>query len=425
MTTARMIVGDIRDALATIPDATVDLVLTSPPFLALRSYLPAGHPSKGMEIGQEGTPAAFVDVLLDLTAEWGRVLAPHGSIAVELGDSYSGSGGSGGDYLPGGMRDRQASYQGTARTARGGPGRTVNLDRDRWASSDGRPGWPLAKSACMVPEIYRVALVYGTHPLTGEPSPAGRWRVRNTVRWCRPNPPVGALGDKYRPATSDIAIATRSRERYFDLDAVRGDPSDVKDQRPRSTNGTKQAAADPAECMTANYRARMPSNPAGAPPLDWWYLPTFAYAGAHYATWPPALCVPLIASMCPRRVYTVCGEPSRRIVRTARRSEKDDTTRRKHADGEKPAPGRQDRPPEVGWEMDRETVGWTDCGHDSWRPGRVLDPFSGSGTTLTVATGMGRDAIGIDIDERNVELARERVGMLLTDVSYAAEGVVA
>jgi DNA modification methylase len=44
----------------------------------------------------------------------------------------------------------------------------------------------------------------------------------------------------------------------------------------------------------------------------------------------------------------------------------------------------------------------------------VLDPFAGSGTTLEVATGHGRDAIGIDIDERNAELARARVGMFLT-----------
>lgn len=51
---------------------------------------------------------------------------------------------------------------------------------------------------------------------------------------------------------------------------------------------------------------------------------------------------------------------------------------------------------------------------DHWRPGLVLDPFAGSGTTLTVATGHGRDAIGIDLDERNGELAVERNGMFVT-----------
>ena len=41
------------------------------------------------------------------------------------------------------------------------------------------------------------------------------------MRWCRPNPPVGALGDKFRPATSYITVACKSAKRYFDLDAVR------------------------------------------------------------------------------------------------------------------------------------------------------------------------------------------------------------
>lgn len=49
----------------------------------------------------------------------------------------------------------------------------------------------------------------------------------------------------------------------------------------------------------------------------------------------------------------------------------------------------------------------------SYRPGLVLDPFAGSGTTLAVATGHGRDAIGIDLDARNFDLALDRVGQLV------------
>jgi hypothetical protein len=46
----------------------------------------------------------------------------------------------------------------------------------------------------------------------------------------------------------------------------------------------------------------------------------------------------------------------------------------------------------------RRTVGWSDCGHGaSWRPGRVLDPFVGTGTTLRVACEMGRQSIGVDL----------------------------
>jgi DNA modification methylase len=83
-------IGDVFERMAEIPDGSIDLIVTSPPFLALRSYLPADHPDKAKEIGSEATPAAFIDTLLALSAEWGRVLAPHGSLCVELGDTYSG-----------------------------------------------------------------------------------------------------------------------------------------------------------------------------------------------------------------------------------------------------------------------------------------------------------------------------------------------
>src|SRR5690606_34628937 len=73
------LVGDVFERMAELPDGSVDLVMTSPPFLALRSYLPADHPDKGKEIGSEATPAEFIDTLLALTAEWRRLLAPHGS----------------------------------------------------------------------------------------------------------------------------------------------------------------------------------------------------------------------------------------------------------------------------------------------------------------------------------------------------------
>ena len=77
---AKYIVADVFDGLATLETGSVDLIVTSPPFLALRSYLPADHPLKGKEIGSEATPAAFIDVMLAVTKELRRVLAPHGSI---------------------------------------------------------------------------------------------------------------------------------------------------------------------------------------------------------------------------------------------------------------------------------------------------------------------------------------------------------
>jgi hypothetical protein len=79
--------GDAR-ALP-LPDASVDLVMTSPPYFALRSYTDGGEHYQG-QIGSEPTPAEYIDSLIDCTREWMRVLKPSGSIFVNLGDSYSG-----------------------------------------------------------------------------------------------------------------------------------------------------------------------------------------------------------------------------------------------------------------------------------------------------------------------------------------------
>lgn len=398
---ARYIVGDSLDVLKKLPDDSVDLVMSSPPFLALRSYLPADHPDKDKEIGGEVDPGEFIDALLDIVEECDRVLAPHGSLCFELGDTYSGSGGAGGDYADDGLRAGQAPFTGSARQARSRSdgGRYANgysggsLGNDVTASNggfadrpkNGGPGWPLAKSLCMIPELFRVSLVYGLNPLTGRPTP--RWRARNVIRWVRPNPPVGALGDKFRPATSEMVVVCKSDKRYFDLDAVRT-PGDY--DRP-NLKGQGSRAADSNVPGQRRNMADHTCNPAGVPPLDWWSISTSGYPGAHYAVYPPELCIKPIKAMCPTKVCTVCGEPWHRGA----------------------------------W-ASKSGIDWADiiapnCDHDdlyessgNTRNGVVLDPFAGSGTTLMVALGHGRDAIGIDLDSRNADLAVERCGMWLT-----------
>ncbi len=426
---ARYIVGDVRDVLATIPDGSIDLVLTSPPFLALRSYLPADHPDKHREIGSEPDPATFLDTLLLLTAEWGRVLAPHGSICVELGDTYAGSGGAGGDYADGGLREGQEAFTGSKR--QGNP----RNDKQQMAAqgiigttsgerAKANPnGWPLPKSLCGIPHLYHLSLAYGRNLLTGEESPAGRWRVRNVVAWCRPNPPVGALGDKFRPATSYMTVATRAQKRYFDLDAVRGPGSPNTNARTAKGVESRPSSGKKAnDERTGGNRSTMPEvhGTEGAPPLDYWVIPTAPYSGSHYAVYPPALCERPIKSMVPAKVCTVCGAPSERIVELEPGA---GGLHHANSGGSQTVGGHPNGHRSQMGERRATTIGWTDCGHDSWRNGVVLDPFAGSGTTLMVATGHGRDAIGIDIDARNADLALDRVGPLLLTVEHLADEV--
>ena len=72
-----------------LADASVDLVVTSPPYFALRSYRDGGEHIDG-QIGDEPTPEAYLDALIAATREMVRVLKPTGSIWVNLGDKYAG-----------------------------------------------------------------------------------------------------------------------------------------------------------------------------------------------------------------------------------------------------------------------------------------------------------------------------------------------
>ena len=77
----KLLKGDARN-LAQVEKATVDLVVTSPPYWKKRDY---EHPD---QIGQEDTPEAYIEALVACIEEWRRVLRSHGSAFVNLGDTF-------------------------------------------------------------------------------------------------------------------------------------------------------------------------------------------------------------------------------------------------------------------------------------------------------------------------------------------------
>ena len=104
-----MSVNLIRANARNLPlaDKSVDLIVTSPPYFGLRSYQDGGEHYTG-QLGDEVTPAEFVDSLIECTKEMVRVLKPSGSIWINLGDKYS-SGGRGSYDLDPGIREVSAS----------------------------------------------------------------------------------------------------------------------------------------------------------------------------------------------------------------------------------------------------------------------------------------------------------------------------
>jgi DNA modification methylase len=330
-TYVRYLIGDARSRIAELPDGSVQSVITSPPYLRKRAYLAADDPAKPLEIGQEDSPGDFLAALLALTDDLWRVLRDDGTIWINLGDTAAFSGGAGGDYNEGGLREGQARYEGSARAA------------------VSRADWPLAKSVCWIPQLFGASLAYGRNLLTGEP--CRQWVTRPPVTWCKPNPPVGEIIDKFREATELIVWAAKTSKPggyYFDLDSIREPNNPDNDRTTWNQQGPKQKMAEQVGKATSGRErfTKRTCNEKGKPPLDWWEIPTKPYAGAHFATFPEALIYRPVIASCP--------------------------------------PG-----------------------------GTILDCFAGSGTTLAVAFGNGRSSIGIDLDARNAELARQRVGMWL------------
>ena len=82
--------GDSLEVLRTLPDASAQCCVTSPPYWGLRDY---GHDG---QIGLEETPEQYVERLVAVFAEVRRVLADDGVLWLNLGDSYAGSSMSGG-----------------------------------------------------------------------------------------------------------------------------------------------------------------------------------------------------------------------------------------------------------------------------------------------------------------------------------------
>lgn len=410
MTTARWITADVFNGLDQLPDQSVDLIMSSPPFWGLRTYLPKGHPDKEYEIGSELSPGEFLDTLLNVVEACERVLTPHGSLCFEIGDTYSGSGGSGGLHTDETVEAGSGKYRANTRK-----GRVVDHNSGR---RNPGPGSPQAKSLCFIPQLFGASLSYGRNLLNPEHD-VDPWLVRNFVAWVRPNPPVGSLSDKVRPATSYLTWACKSPDRYFDLDAVRQPPSE--NTHARVAKGSKGRTDLPSGYRGGNWHtleANNARNPLGSPPLDWWKIVPGGYTGAHHAVYPAEVCRIPIEASCPRRVCLSCGVPSRRLNPSGA-----------VLDADQPSDG---GPVELLADLTVGTVediapSWSTCGcpgtdglrsdgfhtGSGWRPGVVLDPFAGSGTTLLAATGLSREAIGIDLDARNLDLALERLGMFL------------
>ncbi|MES2706096.1 MAG: site-specific DNA-methyltransferase [Verrucomicrobiota bacterium] len=271
-------VGDCREVMRSMPESSVQCCVTSPPYFGLRDYGVSG------QIGQEESPEAFVEIMVDVFREVRRVLRPDGTCWMNLGDSYAGA--AGGFQ---GQTGQRASRTFTARTK----GSLI-------------PGGLAAKQLMGMP--WRVALALQ----------ADGWWLRQDIIWSKPNPMPESVTDRCAKAHEYIFLLTKSPNYYFDQSSI-AEPCSPNTHSRISQNLEAQLGSERAN-GGAKTNGRMkavfkkgktgaesggsknnPSFAAGTclrvdsrNKRSVWTVPSAPYKEAHFATYPPDLIKPCI-----------------------------------------------------------------------------------------------------------------------------------
>ena len=202
-------------------------------------------------------------------------------------------------------------------------------------------------------------------------------------------------------------LFAKQQRYWFDLDPIREDRvvPDAKrtgTQKLRSVqNQSRNASNAESFWNTGIYKS------SGRNPGDVWTIPTQPFPQAHFATYPMALPQRAILAGCTPRRCAQCGQKPTPIIDGASDYAERDTSKRNQKWAEVGG-GHGDvgrgRNNNLG-NYRKTTIGYTDCGHNAYRPGIVLDPFHGSGTTGQAAQHTGRRYIGIDINAEYLDLS--------------------
>lgn len=348
----KILVGDCRDALRSIPDRSIHCVVSSPPYFNLRSYLPDDHPMKKHEVGLEESPTEFVANLVAVFHEVHRVLRDDGVVWLNMGDSYAAN----------------RSYQ--VPSTKGG-----NKHSD--SQSNGGQG-------SSIPDGLKPKDLIGIPWRLAFALQADGWWLRGDHVWAKPNGMPESVEDRPVRGHEYVFLLSKSERYWFDHLAVRTAPKastitrlaqDVANQKgsQRANGGGKSngpmkavgvARHAPEDVIPAKERRsdkqrghsrrhagfndrwdameRNDQMAAGANLRSVWWVPPAQYRGAHFAVMPD-----LVAEIC---IRSGCPEG-----------------------------------------------------------GTVLDPFFGAGTTGVVADRLGRNCIGIELSEANAEQAADRI----------------
>ncbi len=315
---SEILCGNAVDCLKTLPDESVNMCVTSPPYYGLRDY------GEASQIGVEQTPQEYIDRLVGVFAEVYGVLKKDGTLWLNIGDCYAGSG-------------KGAVNPNTAKNEKGRKLYEKDNQIYRMPKS-----WGQIKPKDLIGIPWMLAFALRDQG----------WYLRSDIIWYKKNCLPESAKDRPTKTYEHIFLLSKSRQYYFDYKAIQEPLKQVsKDRykRGRSANskyvgqqGITRVREDFSD-FDGQYRRKR----------DVWEVSTNTYKmNEHFAMFPERLIEPCILA--------------------------------------------------------GSAVG-----------GVVLDPFFGSGTTGAVAKRYGREYIGIDLNARYLEKAKERIDAVSREITGA------
>jgi DNA modification methylase len=335
------------------------------------------------QIGLEPTPEEYIAKMLDVFREVRRVLRDDGTLWLNMGDSY--------------------------------------VSQPNQRGLDDLTELP-AKNLVGMP--WRLALALQ----------ADGWYLRSDIIWAKPNPMPESVTDRPTKSHEYIFLLSKSEHYYYDAEAIKEEAAEPTGGRQRAAlNGDVRYVGTVGDEYHEGRPGRFSEyQPPSRNKRSVWTVGTEPFPEAHFATFPQELIKPCILAGCPDKCCANCGAPWERITELTRSFQGWRTDTAVERD-DKHGPARLQGGGETydvrrGPVVHSTTLGWQptcECffqgelapqeklhiaQQKGWlRPGVVLDPFFGSGTTGQVARQNGCHVIGIELNAEYIEIAARRL----------------
>ena len=254
-----ILTGDCRDILPTLPDASIDCCVTSPPYYGLRDYGVEG------QIGMEETPAAYVKKMVEVFRDVKRVLQDDGTLWLNLGDSYAGSG--------------------------KGAWNTHDVQKEVYVP---KPCGP--QSRCRTPDCKPKDLI-GIPWRVAFALQADGWYLRQDIIWSKPNPMPESVTDRCTKSHEYIFLLSKSPKYYFDAASIAEPCTCSVTDNSIKFGGNKYGESQ--DKHHATYSGNVYTQKQTRNKRDVWVISTQPFSGAHFATYPEELVRNCILAGCP------------------------------------------------------------------------------------------------------------------------------